>query len=145
MKKLTRNFKRALMGTAVTASVLGLSATPAFAGTNAHGYSYFDDCSPLGTGCTRVQVAEGWFIADGDDWKVCDREADGDRAEISIYWEDSGGNHIHYLAATGGAGTCATGGAGVNIPEGKKVTLQVWHQNGADGSPKDRKTYTGTA
>ncbi|MEU0051124.1 hypothetical protein ABZ299_15890 [Streptomyces sp. NPDC006184] len=135
--------KRALTGTAVIAAALAFSAAPAFAGSNAHGYSYFEDCSSLS--CSEVRLAEGWFIADGDNWKVCDLEPDGDRAMISIYWEDSGGNHYHRLAAARGAGTCESGGQGVDIPENKKVTLTVWHQKGADGSPKDEKRYFGTA
>ncbi|MFH9675722.1 hypothetical protein ACH4L5_26095 [Streptomyces sp. NPDC017405] len=72
-------------------------------------------------------------------------EADGDRAMVAVYWEDSGGSHYHRLAATRGAHTCESGGQGVDIPENKKVTLLVWHQDGADGSPKDEKRYSGTA
>ncbi|OQD54699.1 hypothetical protein BM536_022590 [Streptomyces phaeoluteigriseus] len=128
---------------AATGSALALSASPAFAGSNAHGYSYFESCGIIS--CVTLEPAEGWFYHDGDDWKVCDLMGDGDRAMISIYWEDSGGSHYHRLAATGGANTCVSGGAGVNIPEGKKVTLLVWHQNGADGSPKHQMRYFGTA
>ena len=143
MHKLNRKLKRVLIGAVVTASALTLGATPAYAGSNAHGYSWWESCGVLG--CVERRSAEAWFYHNGDDWKVCDLAADGDRAMVSIYWSDSGGNHYHRLAATGGAHTCASGGEGVNIPEGKKVTMIVWHQDGANGSPQHERRYTGTA
>lgn len=133
--------KRALTGLAATASALALSTAPAFAGSNAHAQSKSENCGVIS--CITVEHAEAWFYHDGDHWKVCDTYADGDRAKMSVYWSDSTGNHIIYTSATGGSGDCETGNH--NIPEGEEVTLQVWHQSGADGSPKHRKTATGKA
>lgn len=139
---LGRAVKRGTTGLAVATAVLVLSAAPAFAGDNAHARSDSEECGVLGT-CINVEHSEAWFYHDGDHWKVCDTYADGDRAVMSIYWEDSSGNHIIRTAATGGEGDCNTGNH--NIPEGKQVTLQVWHQNGANGAVKDRVTDHGRA
>ncbi|MEU0273784.1 hypothetical protein [Streptomyces sp. NPDC006307] len=121
-------------------SALALTAAPAFAGTNAHGFSYHEE----GLG-VQIEHAEGWFLHSGDDWKVCDVLADGDRAVIVISWPQGPVTRAESLSATGGAGTCVTGGAGIDIPEGTRVKLEVWHQTGPSGTPKDRKSYSGTA
>jgi hypothetical protein len=133
--------KRTFTGLAATASALILSTVPAFAGSNAHAQSTSEDCGVIS--CITVEHSEAWFYHDGDHWKVCDTYADGDRAKMSVYWSDSKGNHILYTSATGGEGDCQTGNH--NIPEGEEVTLQVWHQNGADGSRKDVDTAHGKA
>ncbi|MGW7606397.1 hypothetical protein ACWGKW_03785 [Streptomyces sp. NPDC054766] len=58
---------------------------------------------------------------------------------------DNGSTETDYTEATGGAGTCVTGGVGVDIPEGNRVTVKVWHQNGSVGTPMDVSTGHGTA
>jgi hypothetical protein len=138
---ISKATKRALTALAATASALALSAAPAFAGTDAHARSTSEDCGVLG--CITVEHREAWFYSNGDHWKVCDTYPDGDRAMMSVYWEDSAGNHIIYTSATGGECDCKPGNH--NIPEGAAVTLQVWHQNGANGIVKDRRTAHGKA
>ncbi|MFJ3227605.1 hypothetical protein ACIPJS_30250 [Streptomyces sp. NPDC086783] len=143
MRNVSSIAKRVLAGVAVAGTAVALSAAPAFAGDNAHAQSTSEECGLIS--CITVEHSEAWFYHDGDDWKICDTYGDGHRAKMSVYWSDSSGNHIHYLSATGGEGDCVSGGAGVNIPEGQRVTLKVWHQNGADGSPQDVDTDYGTA
>ncbi|MER5586534.1 hypothetical protein ABT090_33530 [Streptomyces asoensis] len=75
---------------------------------------------------------------------MCDRYVDGERAKISIVY-GNGSTVTDYLEATGGASTCETGGVGTNIPEGNKVTIKVWHQNGAFGTPQNVDTSYGYA
>lgn len=118
-----------------------MAATPSLAGTDVDVSSYV---------CTHVacayEAASASFISDGDDWKVCDEYADGERAKMSItYVNDNGSTATDYLEATGGAGTCVKGGVGENIPEGNRVTVKVWHQNGPTGTPQDVSTGYGKA
>jgi hypothetical protein len=136
------NFKRAFIGTAAAVSMVALGAGVAFAGTDAHALSSSEECGAIGS-CILVEHAEGWFYNVGDKWKICDTYADGDRAGISVYWSDSSGNHIRTNYATAGTGSCVTDT--VNIPDGRQVTIQVWHQNGAAGTHQDVRTVYGTA
>ncbi|MEU8929575.1 hypothetical protein AB0D30_06795 [Streptomyces sp. NPDC048409] len=136
-----KKIRRALTGLTVATLALTVSAAPAFAGTDAHAKSVSENCGILG--CVTQLHAEAWFYSNGDHWKLCDSDADGDRADMSITWEDSAGNHIMSLEVTGGQGACATGQH--NIPEGRKVTIEVWHRNGANGSAKDSRMAHGTA
>ncbi|MFJ9561722.1 hypothetical protein ACIRQQ_16975 [Streptomyces fuscichromogenes] len=138
---ISRMPRRALTGLAATVSALALSTAPAFAGDDAHAKSISENCGVLG--CVTQLHAEAWFYSDGDHWKLCDSDADGDRVDMSVGWDDSAGSHFLTLEVTGGQGACATGQR--NIPEGKKVTIQVWHRNGANGSGKDIATAHGTA
>jgi hypothetical protein len=134
------NVKRLSVVAGVTAGAMALVTSPAFAGENAHAASY--SISAIGTATTH---AEAYFYHDGDNWKVCDRASDGHRAKMALYWDDSAGNHVHYLSATGGKGSCESGGEGVNIPEGVSVHIQVWHQDGANGNRKDVANGYGVA
>lgn len=139
---ISRSFLRNVATVGITAAAaVALSAAPSSAGTDVRVSSYV--CAHV---ACAYEAAEAFFISDGDDWKVCDRYADGDRAKMSItFVNDNGSTETDYLDATGGAGSCAKGGVGVNIPEGHKVTVKVWHQNGAVGTPQDVATATGTA
>ncbi|MFH9552092.1 hypothetical protein [Streptomyces sp. NPDC017435] len=129
----------ATVGTAAAALIL--AATPSLAGTDVRVSSYV--CAHV---ACAYEAAEAFFISDGDDWKVCDRYADGERAKMSItFVNGNGSTETDYLEATGGAGSCVKGGVGTNIPEGHKVTVKVWHQNGAQGTPQDVATAYGTA
>ncbi|AWW41590.1 hypothetical protein [Streptomyces cadmiisoli] len=122
------------VGSAAAACVV-LAATPSLAGTDVNVYSIRMDCNLVSCG---VDVANAYFFSDGDDWRVCDLEPDGDRAKMSItYVNSSGSTVIKYTEAAGGSGTCVKDGVGVDIPEGNRVTIKVWHQNGSTGAAKD--------
>ncbi|MGA4803217.1 hypothetical protein ACPCAC_13575 [Streptomyces lavendulocolor] len=102
------------------------------------------------SGCNLVacsyDAAKATFISNGDDWRVCDLASDGERAKASITYTNSNGSIVtHYTEATGGSGTCVNDGVGVDIPEGRRVTVKVWHQDGAGGTPRDVTTGYGTA
>ncbi|MER7816954.1 hypothetical protein [Streptomyces sp. NPDC096153] len=130
----------ATVGTAAAAAVV-LTATPSFAGTDVTVSSYV--CSNV---ACAYEAARATFISYGDDWKVCDEYADGHRAKMSVTYTNGNGSIVtSYLDATGGAGTCVTGGGTTNIPEGNRVTVKVWHQNGAGGTPEDVATGYGYA
>ncbi|MFD6550348.1 hypothetical protein [Streptomyces sp. NPDC058398] len=127
----------------VAAAAVVLAATPSLAGTDVNVISVRHDCNLAACG---VLVAQGYFYSDGDDWKVCDLEADGDRAKMSVTYTNANGSVVtDYTEATGGAGTCVKDGVGVNIPEGHKVTVKAWHQNGAGGTPTDVASDIGYA
>lgn len=128
----------ATVGTVAAATVL-LAASPSLAGTNVSVSSYV--CAQV---ACAYEAARATFTADGDTWKVCDEYADGDRAKMSISFTNSNGSvETDYTEATGGANTCVKDS--VNIPEGHRVTVKVWHQNGAGGTPRDVATAYGTA
>ncbi|MCZ0210356.1 hypothetical protein ACIG54_35725 [Streptomyces achromogenes] len=135
--------KKALTATAVAVSAVALSTAPAFAGSNGHAYTDFESCSVLGTGCVMIETGEGWFTADGDKWKACDLYADGMRVVVEARWTSGGATHIYPAIADQGKGTCDT--YSKDIPEGTKVSLKIWRQKGADGTPKDVTSFSGTA
>lgn len=138
----SRNIKRALTGAGAVAAAVTLSAAPAFAGTNLHLKSYSTDCGALG--CITVEHADGFFYHDGDHWKVCDNHPDGHRAVLEVQWSDSGGSHVLRIQDTNDSGnSCATGNK--NLLEGEKVTVITWHQDGANGCPKDMVRGQATA
>lgn len=129
---------------AAAAAAVALTATPAFAGSDLMITSWHYDCGNVT--CVGWEAARAYFYHDGDDWKVCDMEADGYRAKMSVTWTDSGGDvNTLYTENTNGAGTCVTGGVGINIPEGNRVKVEVWHQDGATGSRQDVTTGYTTA
>ncbi|MGW7409836.1 hypothetical protein ACWGI9_40105 [Streptomyces sp. NPDC054833] len=135
--------KKALTAAAVAVSAVALGTAPASAqSSNAHGYAEFEDCGILS--CITVETAEGWFQHDGDKWRVCDLHPDGHRAGASAIWYSGGAWHDYPAWATNGEGSCSDW-VTKNIPEGTKVHLKVWDQEGANGSRQHLKEYIGYA
>ncbi|CAM5495770.1 hypothetical protein [Streptomyces aurantiogriseus] len=133
--------KKAVTAAAITVSAVALSTAPAWAGTNGHAYTDFEDCGVLS--CTTIEAGEGFFTANGDQWKACDLLSDGDRVIVEARWVSGGATHIYSATAASGTGTCGT--YTKDIPEGVTVNLKVWHQNGASGTPKDVTSFKGVA
>ncbi|MGW3095831.1 hypothetical protein ACWDCC_20565 [Streptomyces sp. NPDC001102] len=126
---------------AVAVAGIALSTSPASA-SNAHGYASFEDCGLLG--CITIETAEGWFVSNGDKWKVCDLYSDGHRAGAQATWVSGGATHVYPVWATGGEGSCSSWYS-KDIPEGTKVTFDIWDQDGANGSKQHLKRYTAYA
>ncbi|MEU4043401.1 hypothetical protein ACK389_19950 [Streptomyces antibioticus] len=133
--------KKVFTSTAIAVSAVALSSAPAWAGTNGHAYTDFEDCGILS--CVTFESGEGFFTANGDKWKACDLLSDGHRVVVEARWVSGGATHVYPVAATGGSGTCAT--YTKDIPEGTTVNLRVWRQDGANGTPKDVTSFKGVA
>lgn len=103
--------------TLVTASAvfIALGTGPAFAGTN-------------GPWVTTDGSSAKWFH-DGDYFRICDTDADGDSVYVEFYYSGSGGNIR--LNWTGGNGTCTD--RSYNIGEGK----DVFYRSCQDDTPPD--------
>jgi len=129
---------------AVAAAVTcGVASSASAASQDAHGFAYYEKATGLG-GVITYRTAEGWFESSGDLWRVCDRMADGNRAKAAAIWYSGGATHWYDVEATGGEGSCS-GWFGKDIPEGTKVTLEVWDQDGANGAREHVKAYVGYA
>lgn len=135
--------KKALTTAVLATAGVALAASPAVAQTNAHGYASYESCGVIGT-CIQIETAEGWFTAEGETVKVCDIHTDGHRAGAELRWTSGGAAHIYGAWATGGKGSCGSWSS-KDIPEGTKVTLRIWDQDGASGSRQHVKNYTGVA
>ncbi|WP_338677578.1 hypothetical protein V1460_34835 [Streptomyces sp. SCSIO 30461] len=109
-----------------------LASTPAYAGSNGSAVSIDMDSSGL-----RTWRAQTSFYHDGDSWKVWDTASDGHRAGGSVYWSDSAGNHQIVTWDTSGSDDGVYGSGSYNIPEGVRVTIRSWHQNGSNGTAED--------
>ncbi|MFI5801069.1 hypothetical protein [Streptomyces sp. NPDC051677] len=126
---------------AMAVTAVALSVTPASAGTNGSEYTRVQSCGALS--CTALPVGRGTFTANGDKWEACDLSADGDRVVVEARWVSGGATHIYAATAANGNGTC--GSYSKDIPEGVTVNLKVWHQDGANGTPKDVNAFRGVA
>jgi hypothetical protein len=92
----------------VSAAILftGLSTGTSWAGSN----------GPIAS--TDGSTAQ--FFHDGDNFKICDTDSDGDSVYVSFNYSGSGGDIR--LNWTGGSGTCTT--RSYNIGEGKTVNYK---------------------
>ncbi|CAM5495712.1 hypothetical protein [Streptomyces aurantiogriseus] len=132
---------KAFTSTAIAVTAVALGSAPASAGTNGSEYTRAQSCGAIS--CTAIPVGKGTFTANGDKWEACDLSADGDRVIVEARWVSGGATHIYSATAASGEGTCAT--YSKDIPEGVTVNLKVWHQDGANGTPKDVNGFKGVA
>jgi hypothetical protein len=98
--------KRVITIATAAVAFIGLSTAPAAAGTN----------GPVAS--TDGSTAQ--FFHDGDKFKICDTDSDGDSVYVEFNYSGSGGDIR--LNWTGGEGTCTT--RTYNIGEGKTVNYK---------------------
>lgn len=125
-----RKTRKALLTGAAAVAIFGAASGPAWAQTNVAVDAV--DCSALFCDET-THVARTSFQAQGELVNVCDLSADGERAggSVTAYW---GGNR-HYWETwdtDGDNGVCKT--VRLNIPEGTRVTVKSWTQDGVGGA-----------
>ncbi|MFD5556323.1 hypothetical protein ACFWIA_21095 [Streptomyces sp. NPDC127068] len=120
-------------GLLLGAAAVLFAAGPAAAGTDV----YVNTTDPFNGGAAG-------FAHNGDVFTVCDNRSDGLRASGHIGWQTPEMSYWIPLEDANGSGNpCAR--SDPEIPEGKRVTVQICLKDGAAGTPRYCATEHGTA
>ncbi|MEU8081941.1 hypothetical protein AB0B31_41580 [Catellatospora citrea] len=88
----------------------------------------------------------GFFESTGEHLFACDQQADGLRVVARITWYGGGAYHTRTVHDADGANNgCTEYANDIEIAEGTEVILEVWLQDGADGTPRFRNLKSGWA